>query len=190
MSCTDKIIERISDPATFSSWQAQTTTALAAVTSTTNDAALTLLETDVTNTINCLQTKTRDTRSANSDITGLYQEYSALQNQYQSQQAALSISKDRAALLTHPEQKTTVYESWFPLHRPLQTSSLLVLIVTSLFFFSVFVGLLARQMGFHLDLAYIPFPGGILKTAGMVLGGAIAIGLIAYVATTKIWVKK
>jgi hypothetical protein len=158
MSCTEQIIARISDPAAFSSWKTTTTNSVQGIVASTSEATVSLLESDVSNTLNCLETKIAEARGTFSDISTLYTQHSALQGEYQTKTDALKISQDRVKLLTHPEQHTTVYESWFPLHRPLQTSSLLLLIVTSLFFFSVFVGLLARQLGLFVDLGYMYTP--------------------------------
>lgn len=165
MSCTEQIIARISDPAAFSSWQTTTKNSVQGINKDTSEDTVTLLESDATNTLNCLETKIAEARATSSDISTLYTQHSALQGDYQTKTDALKISQDRVKLLTHPEQNTTVYESWFPLHRPLQTSSLLLLIVTSLFFFSVFIGLLARQMGLFVDLGYMytaSAPGSIM----------------------------
>ena len=158
MPCTDEIIARITDPAAFLSWQTTTKNAVQGIATSTSEATVGLLESDVSNTLNCLETKIAEARGTFSDISTLYTQHAALQGEYQTKTDALKISQDRVKLLTHPEQHTTVYESWFPLHRPLQTSSLLLLIVTSLFFFSVFVGLLARQLGLFVDLGYMYTP--------------------------------
>ena len=157
MACTDQILQRINDPVEFSTWQTATRNAVQP-TSTTTESRIGELDSEVTNTIACLQTKIVAARSSSSNVATLYQQYSTLQADYQAKTDALKISQDRVKLLTHPEQKTTVYESWFPLYRPLQTSSFLLLIVTSLFFFSVFIGLLARQMGIFVDLGYMYTP--------------------------------
>ena len=181
MSCTEQIIARISDPAAFSSWQTTTKNSVQGIAASTPEDTVTLLESDVTNTLSCLNTKITEARTTSSDISTLYTQYSALQGDYQTKTDALKISQDRVKLLTHPEQNTTVYESWFPLHRPLQTSSLLLLIVTSLFFFSVFVGLLARQMGLFVDLGYMytpPAPGSIMAYLASKMN-PVTIGLSA-----------
>jgi hypothetical protein len=179
MSCTEQIIARISDPAAFSSWKTTTTNSVQGIVASTSEDTVTLLESDATNTLNCLETKIDEARGTFSDISTLYTQHSALQGEYQTKTDALKISQDRVKLLTHPEQNTTVYESWFPLHRPLQTSSLLLLIVTSLFFFSVFVGLLARQMGLFVDLGYMyrpAAPGSIMAYLASKMN-PVALGL-------------
>jgi hypothetical protein len=196
MACTDQILQRINDPVEFSTWHTATRNAVQP-TSTTTESRIGELDSEVSNTIACLQTKIVAARSTSSNVATLYQQYSALQADYQAKTDALKISQDRVKLLTHPEQKTTVYESWFPLHRPLQTSSFLVLIVTSLFFFSVFVGLLARQMGIFVDLGYMytaPTPGGFFAlimsklnylTVGLGIALVASIAAIIYLTTKK-----
>ena len=196
MACTDQILRRINDPVEFSTWQTATRNAVQP-TSTTAESSIGELDSEVSNTIACLQTKIVAARSSSSNIATLYQQYSTLQADYQAKTDALKISQDRVKLLTHPEQKTTVYESWFPLHRPLQTSSFLVLIVTSLFFFSVFVGLLARQMGIFVDMGYMytpPTPGSFFAfimsklnylTVGLGIALVASIGAIIYLRTKK-----
>lgn len=198
MACTEQIVARITDPVTFSSWQTTTRNAVQAFTDSTPSATVTLTESDVTNTMACLETKIAAARSTSSDISSLYQQYASLQVNYQRQADALQISQDRVKLLTHPEQKTTVHESWFPLQRPLQTSSFLVLIVLSLFFFSVFVGLMARQMGIFVDLGYMytpAAPGGMMaflmskmNYVALGLGAAViaCVGVIIYLSTTTV----
>ena len=193
MACTDNnILKRINDPVEFSTWQTATRNAVQP-TSTTTESRIGELDSEVSNTIACLQTKIVAARSSSSDVATLYQQYSALQADYQAKTDALKISQDRVKLLTHPEQKTTVYESWFPLHRPLQTSSFLVLIVTSLFFFSVFVGLVARRLGVFVDLGYMytPSPGGSMfsklnyLTLGIGAALIVCIGVIIYLVSKK-----
>jgi hypothetical protein len=196
MACTDQILRRINDPVEFSTWQTATRNAVQP-TSTTAESSIGELDSEVSNTIACLQTKIVAARSSSSNIATLYQQYSTLQADYQAKTDALKISQDRVKLLTHPEQKTTVYESWFPLHRPLQTSSFLLLIVTSLFFFSVFVGLLARQMGIFVDMGYMytpPTPGSFFAfimsklnylTVGLGIALVASIGAIIYLRTKK-----
>ena len=197
MACTDQIVARISDPVTFSSWQTTTRNAVQGIAASTQEATVSLLESDVTNTIGCLETKIAAARSTSSDVATLYTQYATLQADYQTKTDALKISQDRVKLLTYPEQHTTVYECWFPLHRPLQTSSFLLLIVTSLFFFSVFVGLVARQMGLFVDLGYMytpAAPGGFFAlimskmnyvTVGTGLLLVASLGVIIYLTTKQ-----
>ena len=197
MACTDQIVARISDPVTFSSWQTTTKNSVQGIIASTPEVNVGLLESEVTNTIGCLETKILGARNTSSDVATLYKQHATLEAEYQTKTDALKISKDRVKLLTHPEQHTTVYESWFPLHRPLQTSSFLLLIVTSLFFFSVFLGLVAKQMGVFVDLGYMytpAAPGGMMgfimsklnyMTVGLGVAFVACLGVIIYLVTKK-----
>jgi len=193
MACTDQIVARISDPELFLSWLTTTRNDVQAIKASTDEDDVTLLESEVDNTMSCVEDKITQARGTSSDISSLYYQYSNLQTEYQTKTDALKISQDRVKLLTHPEQHTTVYESWFPLHRPLQTSSFLLLLVTSLFFFSVFVGLVARRLGVFVDLGYMytPSPGGSMfsklnyLTLGIGAALIVCIGVIIYLVSKK-----
>jgi hypothetical protein len=190
MACTDQILARISDPQIFSAWKLSINTAIV-------NSVTPAIRQDVSNTISCVQSKIDETRKISSELPGLYQIYANLQTEYKTKTDAMNISKDRAALLTHPEQKTTVYESWYPIHRPLRTSSFLLLIVTSLFFFSIFLGLLARQLGVFVSLGYMytpSAPGSMMSmllskmnfmTIGLGAAVVVCIGVIIYLLTKK-----
>lgn len=154
MACTDVILHRISDPTIFDTWKTTTAAAISGLTSVTSASTLEQLETDMASTLSCAQQQIRTKKSLNSDIVHLHDKYLTAINDIKSKQEALDISKQRAALLNAPQNHTTVYESWFPLRRPLQTSTFLLLIVFSLFFFTLFFGILMRYMGIFVDLGY------------------------------------
>jgi hypothetical protein len=61
-------------------------------------------------------------------------------------------SKERAALLRDPYAETTVWESWFPLGRPLEKSSVPVLWTMALIFLVVSLGLFLYMAGFQLEV--------------------------------------
>jgi hypothetical protein len=61
-------------------------------------------------------------------------------------------SKERAALLRDPYSETTVWESWFPLGRPLEKSSVPVLWTMALIFLVVSLGLFLYMAGFQLEV--------------------------------------
>jgi len=154
MACTDVILQRITDPIIFARWKTATASSISAINATTPQATLEQLETDMANTLSCAQQQIATKKSLTSDIVYLHDSYVATMKDLKEKQEALDISKQRAALLNAPQNHTTVYESWFPLRRPLQTSTFLLLIVFSLFFFTMFLGILMRQMGIFIDLGY------------------------------------
>lgn len=154
--------------------------------------SLEAIEKDIADTLKCTQTSLSSLQSAPSDITNLQRTYTQLQAELKTATEDAKVAQDRAQLLTKPETKTTSYESWFPLYRPLQTTSLLILLGFSLFFITFFFGLLMRKFGFFVQIGYDvplflqPRPGSPPTNPLMMgLGAAlvIAIGISIYAFT-------
>lgn len=158
---------------------------------------LNIRETDLVSHLKCLQAEITRLTGGSSTVSDLYDQKAILQTQVQTKADALKIAKDRAALLTNPEQNTSIYESWFPLKRPLRSTTLLILTVFSLFFISVFLGLVMKQLGFFVDISLLIKVPGALSSAGsfsrfltpLTLGlGAsllLCIGAIIYLVSKK-----
>ena len=196
MACTDVIVQRISDPVAFTTWKTTTAASISGIVATTSVTAIEALETDMANTLGCAQRKITEKLSLSTDVSNLHDRINSANKELEAKKEALAIAKERAALLNAPQNNTTVYESWFPLHRPLQTSTFLLLIVFALFFLSLFLGLLMRQMGIFVDLGYEFTPSGLTQpswfakqltpfTIGISAALVVAIGAIIYLATKK-----
>ena len=110
----------------------------------------------------CLQEKLDNVSTLSTQITHLYETQITAEKENTMKEEAVRIAKDRVALLTHPERNTTVYESIFPIKRPLQTGTLLLLLVFGLFFISISLGLLMKFLGINLDVE-LRIPGSIMK---------------------------
>ena len=65
-------------------------------------------------------------------------------------------AKERARLLQDPYSKTSVWETWFPLGRPLKQESVPVLLSLSIFFLTLSLGMFLRLGGIVLGFR-IPF---------------------------------
>jgi hypothetical protein len=154
-------------------------------------------ETDLISHLKCLQAEITRLTSGSSTVSDLYDQKALLQNEIKVKSDALRIAKDRAALLKNPEQNTTIYESWFPLQRPLRSTTLLILTVFSLFFMSVFLGLVMKQLGFSVDISLLVKVPGALSSIGSIsrfltpltlgLGASllVCIGAIIYLVSKK-----
>lgn len=68
-------------------------------------------------------------------------------------------AKERARLLKDPYAKISVWETWFPLGRPLRQESVPVLLSLSIFFLTLSLGMFLRLGGIELGLR-IPFLEG------------------------------
>jgi len=153
-SCTTAVLTRINDSVLFASWKDATNTAIGRIVTGTSEATVSGLETDIANTISCLTYQTEQKRGLSTDIAGLQDRHAQTQKDLDDKKAELQIAKERAANLTSPEKKVTIHESWFPLQRPLTTTSFLLILALALFFFCVFLGTLARQFGFFVDYGF------------------------------------
>lgn len=156
-SCTEQIIARISDSALYEQWKTttQNTTNGLTTASVQNADTIARVKTDVEQTIRCLQEKTAQLNNVSSDIYALEQQFAVEQKNMKNAAEDMKIAKERMKYLVNPEEKRTVYESWFPLHRPLRAESLILLLALGLFFITVFFGIFMRQLGFFVNVGYI-----------------------------------
>jgi len=132
-----------------------------ALTQTTNDIIgqkmndLKNLETDVQGILKCLQEEIVQRENISSDIYDLQQKAKEKKEQVVTKDINVRSSKERAALLRDPYAETTVWESWFPLGRPLEKSSVPVLWTMALIFLIVSLGLFLYMAGFQLEVEFI-----------------------------------
>jgi hypothetical protein len=128
------------------------------VTQTTSDVIskkmneLKMLETDVQSVLGCLQKEIVQRENISSDIYDLHQQMKEKKEQVTTKDINVKSSKERAALLRDPYSETTVWESWFPLGRPLEKSSVPVLWTMALIFLVVSLGLFLYMAGFQLEV--------------------------------------
>lgn len=128
------------------------------VTQSTNDVIsqkmndLKMLETDVQSVLGCLQKEIVQRENISSEIYDLHQQMKEKKEQVTTKDINVKSSKERAALLRDPYSETTVWESWFPLGRPLEKSSVPVLWTMALIFLVVSLGLFLYMVGFQLEV--------------------------------------
>jgi hypothetical protein len=117
------------------------------------------LETDVQSVLKCLQEEIVQRENISSDIYDLQQKAKEKKEQVETKDINVRSSKERAALLRDPYAETTVWESWFPLGRPLEKSSVPVLWTMALIFLIVSLGLFLYMAGFQLEVEIIKKAG-------------------------------
>ena len=108
----------------------------------------------------------------------------------QTQEEDLHVAKDRASLLHHPEKNASIHSSWFPLVKPIQTTTFLILLIFALFFTTVAFGMLMKELGFYLEIGFLfptlLVPGLDYSTLIITILSiivAISIGVIVYLYT-------
>ena len=115
-----------------------------------NLGKLRVAEQTVLNMTKCVQQDILSKQNYSGQIYSLQQEIEQKQQEVDSLEQTAKEAKERAQLLENPYTKTTVWESWFPLGRPLEKTSLPVLL-------SVALLLLVLSLGMFLRLANIEF---------------------------------
>ena len=196
--CTEEIQARLLDPQLFLTWKTSTEARLNTLSQTTGTGADTTknagilpIETEITAHMACLREKLADTEATPSEVLALQKDYAAAEKELAEAEKDVSISKERTALLRNPERKVTVYEGWFPIHRPLTTGSALLLVGLTLFMICLVLAYVSNQMGLFVDIGLVmnvpgpdsvfsrllrqvtPLTGGIFLVALGLLGGLI-----------------
>ena len=196
--CTEEIQARLLDPQLFLTWKTSTEARLNTLSQTTGvgadttkNAGILPIETEITAHMACLREKLADTEATPSEVLALQKDYAAAEKELAEAEKDVSISKERTALLRNPERKVTVYEGWFPIHRPLTTGSALLLVGLTLFMICLVLAYVSNQMGLFVDIGLVmnvpgpdsvfsrllrqvtPLTGGIFLVALGLLGGLI-----------------
>jgi hypothetical protein len=79
-----------------------------------------------------------------------------LQRQVHEKQKSVIIAKDRADSLRDIDGRTSDYESWFPMGRPLKPYSVPILIGLTIFLWMILLGIVLSRMGMQVQFAF-PF---------------------------------
>ncbi len=111
-------------------------------------AKLRLSEQSVADYTKCVQQDIIKKQQYSSQIYSLQKEVEENQKELESLEQTAKEAKERAKLLEDPYTKTTRWETWFPLGRPLEQNSLPVLL-------SIAILSLVRSLGMFLRLASI-----------------------------------
>ena len=119
-----------------------------------NLGKLRLAEQTVLNMTKCVQQDILSKQNYSGQIYNLQQEIEQKQQEVDSLEQTAKESKERAQLLENPYTKTTVWESWFPLGRPLEKSSLPVLLSLALLFLVLSLGMFLRLANIELKLNF------------------------------------
>jgi hypothetical protein len=168
--CTSTINTRLSTQANFDLWNNQTKSTLQGYTTKTSvvssdPASLAAINQDITGTYACLQSKITAAGGTPNDISSAQEQILNLNDQIEQEEANAAVARDRVSYIRHPEQNTSNYESWFPIDRPIHTSSLLVIMSISLFL-SVF-GFLIIMSFLGIDLTLFIQPSVGVNRSGM-----------------------
>lgn len=132
-----------------------------------NLAQLRLAEQTLANMSKCVQKDILSKQTYSGQIYSLQQEIEQKQSDLDTMEQTAKEAKERAQLLENPYTKTTVWESWFPLGRPLETSSLPVLLAVALLFLVLSLGMFLRLADIDLKLHLFESSTGYLSGYGI-----------------------
>lgn len=156
-TCNDNTVSsRVTDQTKFQIWYDATKNSLD--NATLNDTTLKPLEEQIIDTISCTQDKIKEKRALPNSNYTLQEQVVSLQTELNNKTDDVRTAKERAQSITNLNQKANQTESWFPLGRPLQQTSLFALIGISIFFTMMVIGLGASYFGFELNLSWVPGP--------------------------------
>jgi len=103
----------------------------------------------------------------------------------------LKIAEDRVKTLRNVDKKRSYYESWFPINRPLRSSSVIICFIFGIFFFSLSFFMFMRYLGisFTVDIRWLT-PGNMeIYSKLLPYGGGFVI-LALIVLAVIAWVRK
>lgn len=140
----------------FSDWNTGTSNQLSSYGSLTTmidgvDEILANIENDVIHVNACLQEKIRSSGSLPNTISATQEQILKLNDQITQEESNAAIARDRVAYIRNPATATSNYESWFPLGRPMQPISIMILLGITIFI-CVF-GLLMAGSAVGIDLS-------------------------------------
>jgi len=101
----------------------------------------------------------------------------------------LKIAEDRVKTIRNVDKKYSYYESWFPINRPLRSSSVIICFIFGIFFFSLSFFMFMRYLGvsFTVNIRWLT-PGNmeiysklLPYGAGFVIFALIVLAVIAWV---------
>jgi outer membrane murein-binding lipoprotein Lpp len=114
--------------------------------------ALKAAEARMQESMKCLNQEINQRQSLSSDIYALNQEAKTKEEDVKTKHENVKAAKERAELLQDPYDKTTVWEGWFPMGRPLERGSIPVLWFLSIVFLSISFGLFLEMIGINIEI--------------------------------------
>ena len=149
--CTSSQNTIFSNTGTFNTWIEPLRTTINNIPSTST-STITDKSKDVMEMSLCLQEKSNALSGTANDISKAQEEILNLNDQILKEEENISIAKDRVAYIRNPEENVSNYESWFPIDRPMHTSSLVIILSISLFLLIFCLLLLSSFLGIDIML--------------------------------------
>jgi len=114
------------------------------------------LEHQINTATQCIVSAINTLSTSSTDVATMQVEVLNKTKQLTDAEKDISLAKDRVAYIRHPEQNTSNYESWFPLNRPMNPLSLIIIATISIFLGMFY--LLMLLSAFDMDLIFYTTP--------------------------------
>jgi hypothetical protein len=118
----------------------------------TNLGDLQIVENVLNKHIQCLNKDIIQRNDYTSKIYTLQQELESVRKEAEQKKQTAKDAKERASQLENPYAKTTWWETWFPLGRPIQKDNVPVLLAVSIVMLVISLGIFLRFAGLELRL--------------------------------------
>jgi hypothetical protein len=169
--CTPTINLRLSSQDTFNAWKTLNSstltsispTAAAGTTTPTDLENTTLISTagEIFDTAACIQEKVSSIGGITNQIQKAQEDILRLNREIIEAEADVAVARDRVAYIRNPEENTSFYESWFPIDRPMQHTSVPyfmgVTVFLTVFSLLVLLSLLGVNINVELSQTFLLF---------------------------------
>jgi len=179
--CTTAIMANIRN---FSTWKSTVSSNLNSITSSstptpTQEAALNTASADIFQTVACLNEILSGISGLTNNIQTAQEDVLSLNRQISEAEEHVSIARDRVGYIRNPEKHTSFYESWFPLGRPMQPTSIPVFVAVNTFLFIAGIFLLLTFFGFKMSFPISTGTG--MSTTRFSLSDSLLLLLVGFI---------
>lgn len=110
------------------------------------------LESTANTMMKCIQSEINDRNAESSTLYTLQSNVATARKTLEDKKSIIDQAKERSSTLENPYEKTTVWEGWFPLGRPLKLESVPVLWSIAIFLLVISLGLFLRLSSIEFNL--------------------------------------
>lgn len=151
----------ITEPTYYTEWESTVKTRITSLQGGTGSAEskkemLITVQNEMQSATQCILNEINKLGTSSTDIAILQQQILSKTTALANAEKDISLAKDRAAYIRHPEQHTSNYESWFPIDRPIHSLSLIILVALSIFLGVFYI--LMMLSAFDIDLIFYTAP--------------------------------
>jgi len=150
------------------------------------------LENDMQSVTFCILNEINKLGASSTDIAEMQQNILSKTAELAEAEKDIALAKDRVAYIRHPEEHTSNYESWFPINRPMNSISLIILIAISIFLGMFYILMLLSA--FDLDIVLYMSPKYYISPFFMQIMQQLTVSfwvvLIALIAVVIYFVKR